>query len=164
MRAAHFGKIRAVTIVGHHQRCAGLELIADRLVDRNRLTSRGKRFTNSVFECHGNNRLRVRAGLKSVGGDLQRAQEEVRKLHAVLEPHGSRSDLRRIRIETEEGLNRSDALGITGQIGDIGAIERTTLHRAGLRIERLLDGLQIEGAEVRANEHARLDQASGIQE
>ena len=164
MRGSHSCKIRAVAIVSHHQWCARLELIANRLVDRNRLSTRAQWLTSGVSKRDGDDGFGVRTRRKSVGGDLQRAQEEVRKLHAVLEPHGSRSDLRRIRIETEEGLNRSDALGITGQIGDIGAIERTTLHRAGLRIERLLDGLQIEGAEVRANEHARLDQASGIQE
>ena len=83
-------------------------------------------------------------------------------MHALLEAHGSRANRGSIRVQTKEGLNRGNSLGIARQIGDIGAIERTTLHRAGLRIERLLDGLQIEGAEVRANEHAGLDQSSGI--
>ena len=33
-----------------------------------------------------------------------------------------------------------------------------------MRIERLLDGLQIEGAQIRANEQAVFDQASGVEE
>ena len=98
LRGRHSGKIRAVAIVGHHQWCARLELIANRLVDRNRLSARAQRLAGNVFECDGNDRFRVGTSRQSVGGDLQGTREKIGNLHPFLKAHRSRTNLGRIRI------------------------------------------------------------------
>ena len=163
MRGSHSCKIRAVAIVSHHQWCARLELIANRLVDRNRLSARAQWLAGNVFECDGNDRFRARASRQSVGGNLQGTREKIGNLHPFLKAHRSRTNLGRIRVQAEESIDGGKPLGVTGEVGHKSAVERTTLHCAGLGIERLLDGLQIEGAKVRAHIHGGLEQSSWIE-
>ena len=96
--AADGGEIRAVTIIGHHQWCARLELPTDCLIDRDRLPTRPHPLTGCILEGYGNNRRTVRPGCKGVRGNCQLTGEQIRKLHTILETHRRRADLRRIRV------------------------------------------------------------------
>ena len=150
--AADGGEIRAVTIISHHQRGAWLELPADCLIDRDRLPTRPHPLTGCILEGYGNNRRTVRPGCKGVRGNCQFTAQQIRKLHAVLKAHRRRADLRRIRVETKEGIDRGNPFDIAGEIGNISAVKRTALHRPCLGVERLLDGLKIKQAEIGTNE------------
>ena len=120
------------------------------------MSARAQRLAGNVFECDGNDRFRVGTSRQSVGGDLQGTREKIGNLHPFLKAHRSRTNLGRIRIKAEESIDGGKPLGVTGEVGHKGAVDRTTLHCAGLGIERLLDSLQIEGAEVRAHIHGGL--------
>ena len=160
--SSHFGRVSAIAIVGHHQRCARLDLIVDRLVNRHRPAAARQRIARRVLERDGDDRFGIGPRRQNVGRDRQLARQQIGQLHARFKTHRRRADLRRRRVQTEERLDRGHTFGIAGQIGHIRAVERTALHRARLRIKRLLRRLQVERAEARADEHAVFHQAPRI--
>ena len=119
-----------------HQRARGSALIS-RVIDRShhRIASGSCGSGRGTIVSHPCAETRRNRGDRDSLGSAVRGRRKVTECHgsrrgALTKGHGRTPNLRSIGIETVEGIDRGNTIEITGNVGNIGALQRTIHHQA----------------------------------